>query len=49
MYYVDYCPAHENGKENAGYYPERSREVYIVTHNKKAEKDYDTEPDYSSD
>jgi hypothetical protein len=25
IYYKDYCRAHENGKENTGYYPEQDR------------------------
>jgi hypothetical protein len=47
--YKDYYRAHDNGKENAGYYPERGRQVYIVIYNKGDPEDYDMEPEHPSD
>jgi hypothetical protein len=47
--YKDYCRAHDNGKENAGYYPEQDRQVYMVTYNEEDPDNYDTEPEYLSD
>jgi hypothetical protein len=47
--YKDYYRAHDNRKENAGYYPEQNRQAYIVTHNKRDPDDYNIKPDYPSD
>ena len=47
--YKDYYRAHDNGKENTGYYPEQDRQVYIITHNEGDPDNYDTEPEYPND
>jgi hypothetical protein len=47
--YKDYYRAHDNGKENAGYYPGQDRQVCIITYNKEDPNNYDTEPEYPSD
>jgi hypothetical protein len=46
--YKDYYRAHDNRKENAGYYPGQGRQVCMVTHNEGDPDDYDTEPDHPS-
>jgi Retrotransposon gag protein len=49
--YEDYCPAHENGKEDAGYYPKppKKERICALIHNEGEDMDYDTEPDHPSD
>jgi hypothetical protein len=47
--YKDYCRAHDNGKENAGYYPGQGRQVCMVTYNEGDPDDYNTEPEHQSD
>ena len=47
--YKDYCRAHDNRKENAGYYPGQGRQVCMVTHNEEDPDNYDTEPEHPSD
>jgi hypothetical protein len=47
--YKDYYRAHDNRKENAGYYPGQGRQVCMVTYNKGDPDDYDTEPDHPND
>jgi hypothetical protein len=47
--YKDYCRAHDNEKENAGYYPGQDRQVCMVTHNEGDPDDYDTEPEHPND
>ena len=47
--YKDYYRAHDNGKENIGYYPEQDKQVCMVTHNEGDPDDYDTEPKYLND
>jgi hypothetical protein len=47
--YRDYCRAHDNRKENAGYYPGQDRQVCMVTHNEGDPDDYDTKLEYPND
>jgi hypothetical protein len=47
--YKDYYRAHDNRKENAGYYPRQGRQAFIITHNEEDPDDYDTEPEYLND
>jgi hypothetical protein len=48
-YYKNYYQFYENGKENAGYYPEQDRQVCIIIYNKEYLDDYDTKPDHPND
>jgi hypothetical protein len=47
--YKDYYRAHDNKKENAGYYPEQDKQIYIITHNEGDPDDYDIKLEYLSD
>jgi hypothetical protein len=47
--YKDYCRAHDNGKENAGYYSGQDRQIYIIIHNEEDPDNYNIKPEYPSD